>query len=69
MRKAELIEMSFMSGLREAATSTNLEAVPQRALKRPNLAFKRTPNSRPRNGITLSFTIARPAVWSRLTLR
>jgi hypothetical protein len=35
----------------------------------PNLAFKRTPNGRPRNGIMLIFTIARPAVWRRLTLR
>jgi hypothetical protein len=39
------------------------------ALVEPNLAFKRTPNSRPRNGIMLIFTIARPAVWRRLTLR
>jgi hypothetical protein len=32
-----------------------------------NPAFKRTPNGRPRNGIMLIFTIARPAVWRRLT--
>jgi hypothetical protein len=39
------------------------------SLMKPNLAFKRTPNGRPRNGIMLIFTIARPAVWRRLTLR
>jgi hypothetical protein len=34
----------------------------------PNLAFTRTPNGRPRIGIMLIFTIARPAVRRRLTL-
>jgi hypothetical protein len=35
----------------------------------PNLAFKRTPNGRPRNGIMFILAFARPAVWRRLTLR
>jgi hypothetical protein len=35
----------------------------------PNLAFKRTPNGRPRNGVMFILAIARPAVWRRLTLR
>jgi hypothetical protein len=34
-----------------------------------NLAFKRTPNGRPRNGIMFILAFARPAVWRRLTLR
>jgi hypothetical protein len=39
------------------------------ALMKPNLAFKRTPNGRPRNGLMFILTFARPAVWRRLTLR
>jgi hypothetical protein len=35
----------------------------------PNLAFKRTPNGRPRNGVMFILAFARPAVWRRLTLR
>jgi hypothetical protein len=35
----------------------------------PNLAFKRTPNGRPRSGIMFILAITRPAVWRRLTLR
>jgi hypothetical protein len=35
----------------------------------PNLAFKRTPNGRPRNGFMFILAFARPAVWRRLTLR
>jgi hypothetical protein len=41
----------------------------QLSLMKPNLAFKRTPNGRPRNGIMFILTFARPAVWRRLTLR
>jgi hypothetical protein len=36
---------------------------------RPNLAFKRTPNGRPRNGVMFIPAFAQPAVWRRLTLR
>jgi hypothetical protein len=35
----------------------------------PNLAFKRTPNGRPRNSIMFILAFERPAVWRRLTLR
>jgi hypothetical protein len=35
----------------------------------PNLAFKRTPNGRPRNSVMFILAFARPAVWRRLTLR
>jgi hypothetical protein len=38
-------------------------------MAKPNLAFKRTPNGRPRNGIMFILAFARPAVWRRLTLR
>jgi hypothetical protein len=48
--------------------AAGLNASPH-SLMKPNLAFKRTPNGGPRNGIMLIFTIARPAVWRRLTLR
>jgi MOSC domain-containing protein YiiM len=34
----------------------------------PNLAFKQTPNGRPRKGKNKHDAIARPAVWRRLTL-
>jgi hypothetical protein len=39
------------------------------SLMKPNLAFKRTPNGRPRNGVMFILAFARPAVWRRLTLR
>jgi hypothetical protein len=39
------------------------------SLMKPNLAFKRTPNGRPRNGIMFILAFTRPAVWRRLTLR
>jgi hypothetical protein len=39
------------------------------SLMKPNLAFKRTPNGRPRNGIMFILAVAQPAVWRRLTLR
>jgi hypothetical protein len=39
------------------------------SLMKPNLAFKRTPNGRPRNDVMFILAFARPAVWRRLTLR
>jgi hypothetical protein len=39
------------------------------SLMKPNLAFKRTPNGRPRNGVMFILAFTRPAVWRRLTLR
>jgi hypothetical protein len=48
--------------------AAGLNALPH-SLMKPNLAFKRTPNSRPRNGVMFILAFARPAVWRRLTLR